>query len=84
MSNKRDKRMLTNACVSTLNHAEWFLSVEQSIKSKTLNVIATENKALIMLDHTGNRSKIFEIKIAEQLFQFPHSLLFPDEINTPQ
>ena len=51
MRNKRDIEMLTNACFSTLNHAEELMSVEQSIKSKTSQAITAENKAVIMLGH---------------------------------
>ena len=84
MKNKRDIEMLTNACFSALNHAEVLMSVEQSIISKTSQIIFSENKAVIILDCPWNISKAFDMQIAEQLFQFPHSLLIPVAINTPQ
>ena len=59
------------------------MSVEQSIKSKTLKVILSENKIGLMLDGAGKRSKAFDMQIAELLFPFSHSLLIPVAINTP-
>ena len=38
----------------------------------------------IMIDHPGNRSKAFDMQIAELLLQFPHILLVPAAINTTQ
>ena len=84
MRNKRDIEMLKNACFSALNHAESLMEVEQRIKSKTSQVIFPENKAVIMLDCPGNRSKAFNMEEAEPTFQFPQSLLIPIAINTPQ
>ena len=62
MRNKRDVEMLTNACFSALNHAEGLMSSEQSIKSKTSKINTLENKAVIVLDQPGNRSRAFDIK----------------------
>ena len=60
------------------------MSVEQSIKSKMAQAITSENKAVIMLDHPGNRSNEFDMQIAEPMFEFCHSLLIPVAINTSQ
>ena len=60
------------------------MSVEQSIKSKMVPAITSENKAVAMLDHPRNRSNAFVMKIAEQMFEFCHSLLKPVAINTSQ
>ena len=60
------------------------MGVEHGINSKTSQVITFEKKAVIMLDHSGNRSNSFDMQIAEQLFQFSHSLQIPVAINTPQ
>ena len=54
------------------------------MNSKISKVFFSENKAVIMLDCTGNRSKAFDMQIVEPLFQFPHSLPIPIAINTPQ
>ena len=82
--NKRESEILTNACFLALNHAEGLMSVKQSIKSKTSQEITSEYKAVIMLDHPGNRSNSFDMQIAEPLFQFCHSLLIPVAINISQ
>ena len=60
------------------------MSVEQSTKSKTSQVITPENKAVMMLDCPGNRSNVFDMQIAEPSFEFCHSLLTPVAINTAQ
>ena len=70
--NKKENKMSTNACFSSLNHAEWLRSVEQSMNTIILKVITSENKAVIAFDHPGNRSMAFDIQIAEPSFQFPH------------
>ena len=67
-----------------MSFSHYFLSVEKSIKSKTSQAITSENKAVIMLDHPGNRSKANDIQIAEQLFQFFLSLPIPVAISTPK
>ena len=58
--------MLINAFFSELNHAEGLMNVEQSIKSKTLKVITSENKTVIMLDHFGNQSKVFDMEEVQE------------------
>ena len=75
--------MLTNACFSAQNNAEGLMSVEQSIKSIISKVISSKNKGVIMLHHHGNRSKIFDMKIAEPSFHFPYSLPTQVAISTP-
>ena len=82
MKNKRHIEMLTNAYFAAFNHAEGLVRVEQSIKSKTSKVISSKNKAVTMLDCSGNRSNTFDMHIADPLFQFSHIL--PVVINTPQ
>ena len=67
MRNDWEIETLTNA-FSALNHEEGLILVKQSIKSKTPNVIVSENKAVIMLDHSANRSKSFDTEEAEPLF----------------
>ena len=84
MRNKSDIEMLTNACFLALNHAEGLISVEQSIKSKTSQVISSGNKAVIMLDYPVNRSKASDMQIKEPLFQFCHSLPILVAIKTSQ
>ena len=69
---------------SALNHAEGLVNVEQSIESKTIQVITSEKKAVVMLDHSGNRSNAFDIQIAEPMFEFSHSLPFIVAVNTSQ
>ena len=76
--------MLINACSPALNHEEGLMSVEQSIKSKTSQVISSENKVDKMLDHPGNRFKVFDMQITESFFPFSHSLLNSVAINTHQ
>ena len=58
------------------------MTVEQRIKSKTSQTITSENKAVVMLDHSGNRSNAFGMKIAEKMFEFRHTLPIPASINT--
>ena len=53
-----------------LNHAKGFMSVEQSIKSKTSQAITSGNKAVIMMYHPGNRHNAFDMQIAEPMFEF--------------
>ena len=65
MKKKRDTKVLTNACFSALNHTEGLMSAENSIKSKTSQPITSENNAVIMLDHPGNRSHAFDVETAE-------------------
>ena len=84
MMNKKKKGKLTNSCFLALNHTEELMSVKQSMKSKIAQVITTENKAVIMLDHLGKISIAFNIQIAEPMFEFCHSLLIPVAINTSQ
>ena len=62
MRNKREIQILTNACFLVLNHSEWLMSVEQSIKSKMAQVITSENKAVIILNRLGNRSTAFDLE----------------------
>ena len=82
MRNKREIKILTNACYLALNHTEGLISVEKCIKSKTAQAITTENKAAIMLDCSGNRSNSFDMQRAEPMFEFCHSLLIPVAINS--
>ena len=70
MTNNRKIYILMNLCSSALNHKEWLMSVEQSIKFKISQAIISENKAVIMLHHPGNRSNTFDVQIAELLFHF--------------
>ena len=60
------------------------MNVDQSIKSKLSQIIYSENKAVIMLDHPGNRSNAFDMLIEERLLQFCHSLWILIAINTPK
>ena len=46
------------------------MSGEQGIKSKTSKVITSENKAVIKLDHPGNRSKSFDMEKQSHHFNF--------------
>ena len=50
MRNIRVIEILTNECFSALNHAEGLMSIEQSIKSRTLQAITSEHNEVIMLD----------------------------------
>ena len=84
MRNKKEIKILTNACFSALNHAERLMSVEESIKSKTSQANTCENKVVVMLDRPGNRSNAFDMQIAEPMLEFCHSLPIPAVINTPQ
>ena len=56
MRNKRHIEILTNASFSALNLAEELMSVEQNIKSKTSQAVASKNKAVIMPDHPGKKT----------------------------
>ena len=76
--------MLINACFSALNYTEGLMSVEQSIKSKTLKLITFENNVIIMLDHSGNRSNTCHMGKTEPSVQIFPSILMPVAINTPQ
>ena len=64
MRNKSEIEILTNAYFLALNCTEGLMSVKQSIKSKTLQAIISESKAVIMLDCPGNRSNAFDMQIA--------------------
>ena len=76
--------MLTNARFSALDQVEGLTSIEQSIKSKTTQAITSENKAVILLDCTRNKSNAFYMQIAEPLFEFCHGLPIPVAMNTTQ
>ena len=84
MRNKGEIEMLTNACFLAINHTEGLMNVEQSIKSKMAQAITSENKAVVILDHPRNRSKAFDIQIAEPMFEFHISLPITVAIDTSQ
>ena len=84
MRKKRYVQMLTNICFSALNYAVEVMAIEQIIKSKMSIGISSENQAFLMWDNPGNRSKTFDMQIAESLFQFCHSLPILVENNIPQ
>ena len=75
--------MLTNACFLALNHTDGLVSVEESTNSKSLKVITSENKAVIMLDDYGKRSKEFDMDEAEPSCQIAHCLPIPVAANIP-
>ena len=79
MMDTRNIEILTNACFQHLimQRAIWVHQIE-------IILIFSENKAVIMLDCSGNRSKPLIMQIAKPLFEFPHILLIPVVINNHQ
>ena len=69
---------------SAFNHTELLKNGEQSIKSKMAQAVKSKNEAVVMLDHPGNRSNAFDMKIAEPMFESCHGLPIPIAIDTSQ